>query len=256
MKLLIEKGADVNEQEWYHPLYWAMIYGRSLECVKILANNGSRIDPNNISDPERKPALFELVDMSEYEDDKPKNLPIKMAEVLIRHGEEVDDYVGDDESTVLTYALYQDNIKFAKYLIGQGANVDGVYDYKRDCYKTPLFFAVANKAGDTSIMNLLLQLGADADIKTEEYWSPLHNLALHGSKKGHIAMAKRLIHEYNMRIEYGFLEETPLHCAALGGNNEFARFLIQQGADVNARTLCWSALNITHTHTHTYISRT
>ena len=104
--------------------------------------------------------------------------------------------------------------------------------------KHHLFFAVANKAGDTSIMDLLLRLGADADIKTEEYWTPLHNLALHGSKKGHIAMAKRLIHEYNMDIQYGFLDETPLHCAALGGNNEFASFLIQQGANVNARTLC------------------
>ena len=177
--------------------------------------------------------------MCEYRSE-PENLPIKMAEVIIRNGEEVDDYMGDGESTVLTYALFQDNIKFAKFLISKGANVDGAaaFCYKPECYKTPLFFAVANKAGDTSIMDLLLRLGANADIKTEEYWTPLHNLALHGSKKGHIAMAKRLIHEYNMDIQYGFLDETPLHCAALGGNNEFASFLIQQGANVNARTLC------------------
>ena len=86
MKLLIEKGVDVNEEEWYHPLYWAMIHARSLECVEVLAKNGSRIDPNDISDyPERKSALFELVDMCEYRSE-PENLPIKMAEVIIRNG--------------------------------------------------------------------------------------------------------------------------------------------------------------------------
>lgn len=93
----------------------------------------------------------------------------------------------------------------------------------------PLHIAIM--ANSLNIARLLIEKGADPNIKTEDGTSPLH-VAI---AKGNLEIVKLLIEygaDVNSRKDDGV---TPLHSAAWFGQIDIAKLLIDHGADVNAQ---------------------
>lgn len=97
--------------------------------------------------------------------------------------------------------------------------------------RTPLHHAAFHHRNQA--LKLLLQKGANPNTPDSKGYTPLH----YAAKFGHIDSARTLM-QYKTELEtYSTeLEETPLFTAVDQNQLEVARFLIEQGADVNTRT--------------------
>lgn len=136
----------------------------------------------------------------------------------------------------LRVAVEKGYFDVAHMLLEHGANVN-VRGYDN---WTPLQYASYRGISDGDIVQLLLEHGADIECSNYRGQTPLH-LA---SKAGH-PKAVQLLLEYgadaNKRMRYGW---TPLHLAVLSGNVEAVRLLLQHGADVNDKDeWCRTALH-------------
>ena len=93
---------------------------------------------------------------------------------------------------------------------------------------TPLFAAAYS--GHSSIVELLLQAGANVNAQGINGYTPLHLAA----ENGWAAMARTLIAagaNVNSAADLGL---SPLHCAGQSGKLEVARMLIEAGADIDS----------------------
>ena len=141
VKLLLEKGADLNRNDSYRrtALMYAIIFN-NIEIVKLLLEKGANVDSD------RKTALMYAIET--------KN--IEIVTLLLEKGANVNyvDY-DSDRKTALMYAIEINNIEIVKFLLEKGANVNDV-DSDR---KTTLMYAIVTK--NIEIVTLLLEKGAD-----------------------------------------------------------------------------------------------
>jgi len=97
---------------------------------------------------------------------------------------------------------------------------------------TPLGFVVTTPDRDTSLVDVLVDMGADVNFGDEPHRTPLSLSVTYGTPK----MAERLVERgANMEAkdDDGF---TPLHKACLMGRTGITKVLVRCGADINART--------------------
>ena len=94
---------------------------------------------------------------------------------------------------------------------------------------TPLHNAVA--WGETEIAKLLVLKGADKDAFDEGNWTPLYLAVFHGEPDVVLAL---LTAGADMSIRCGPTKTSLTHRAALQGNVEMLRLVIEHGADVEA----------------------
>jgi ankyrin repeat protein len=133
-------------------------------------------------------------------------------------------------STVLTgctsihTAARQGNLKEVRRQLAWGVNVNKSHLFTRD---TPLIEAAAN--GHMEVVKLLIENGADVNLKGEAWYGPLHAAAA----KGHLEVVKILL-ENGADVNI-FHHNKPLHNAAMNGHIEVARILLAHGADINAK---------------------
>ena len=130
---------------------------------------------------------------------------------------------------------------------------NGTYDYKYMSLvgATPFFLAV--KAADTTLMGLLLDHGADPSIPNTDGTMPLLVAAGIGYIEGQILTSEaRAFDAVLMLVELGEdvnsangVSQTALHGAAMMGSNLILQYLLDLGADINARnTLGWTPLMV------------
>ena len=108
---------------------------------------------------------------------------------------------------------------------------------------TPLLMAA--RVPDLELMRLLLSYGADPKIKTKDNTTLLIVAAGYGWQAGESPEAKpgALMDAVKLALELGGdVNEandrgyTPLHCAVIRESNELIEFLVDQGADLYAKT--------------------
>ena len=108
---------------------------------------------------------------------------------------------------------------------------------------TPLLMAA--RVPDLELMRLLLAHGADPTIKTNDNTTLLIVASGYGWQAGESPQAKpgALLEAVKLAIELGGnINEandrgyTPLHCAVIRESNELIQFLVDKGADLQART--------------------
>ena len=90
---------------------------------------------------------------------------VRVIEVLIKHGADLEVKVGGEDSTPLEVAIFNDNFEAAKALLEGGANANA----------KPFL----TKKRESQYVRLFLKHGANVNQKTSEGWTALHDAARH-----------------------------------------------------------------------------
>ncbi len=122
--------------------------------------------------------------------------------------------------TPMRAALTMGHLEVARFLLEHGANVDAK-DWQG---YTPL----QSFSRDVEVMRLLLDFGADANVRNLASWALLHNAACNGDYE-----LTRILLQHNADVNVkGFMDLTPLHYASEEGHVEVVRLLIEHGANI------------------------
>ncbi|MHC4155523.1 MAG: ankyrin repeat domain-containing protein [Planctomycetota bacterium] len=131
---------------------------------------------------------------------------------------------GDNEPPLLK-ALNGRQTDMVVLLVDRGAD----FDIKDNRGFTPLHCAA--QSGQTEIAELLIARGASVEVTDRIGHTPLHTAAEGGQ---HDIVVLLLAQRANVNAE-NRMGRTPLHVAAKTGHTDVVDILIAQGADVNAR---------------------
>jgi ankyrin repeat protein len=146
VKLLLEKGADVNKgnEGGERPLHYASRHGHT-EVVKILLEHGADVTEKGTGCG--MPLQWAA-----------QNGQIEVAEILLAHGADINQR-GTDEWTALGTAVSNAQAEKVRYLLARGANVNSRASY--GC--TPLHSSAWRN--NVEIGKILLEHGADPTLE-------------------------------------------------------------------------------------------
>ncbi|HWL63719.1 MAG TPA: ankyrin repeat domain-containing protein [Steroidobacteraceae bacterium] len=132
-----------------------------------------------------------------------------------------------DGSTPLQWAAFEGDVAEAKRLIAAGADVNATNNYGINA------MLLAADIASTELIQLLLKHGVDPNTSNADGETPLHLVA----RAGNIEAAQALLKagaKVDPREKFG--DQTPLMWAVVRRHPAMADFLLEQGADVNARS--------------------
>ncbi|MBQ6617169.1 MAG: ankyrin repeat domain-containing protein [Thermoguttaceae bacterium] len=228
VKLLIEKGADVNAKNRLNttPLFFAA-NNDNLEMVKLLVENGA--DVNNRDYDDGNPALFVAALKGNWE----------MFQYLVENGADILIENGDGCSA-LHAAAEGGNFEIVKWLIKKGLDVKVQCYYDRSCLHH------AAKSGNIEMIKWFIDKGLDIKAKDFGKRTVLH----YAAEGGHLEMVQWLVEQGldindvimllnrrtrliggNILIDSDNNEFDLLSIAARAGNLELVQWLVEQGMD-------------------------
>lgn len=192
----------------------------NLETIEQLLKNGA--DVNTVNNQGNTPLHLICLNSN--------SLPA--IQLLIRYGANVDKK-NNKQSTALFYASYRTcDPEVIKCLVTNGANVDE----KNGDGNTPLNNACARKKGGYVIIKILLELGANINIQNDLCNTPLHELFKIENSFDSIKLLVSTAVNIKELLNTGDINgNTPLHLASYHQNPEVVQYLIDMGADVNAK---------------------
>ncbi|KAL4778818.1 ankyrin repeat-containing domain protein [Aspergillus varians] len=251
VKLLLEAGADVNAvstKSGYSPIHNDG-YRLSLDMVELLIQHGADVNKAIVGSVNNgwTPLLFATC--SQLED---------VARFLLAKGAEVNHQDGIGSTALHTIAMIG-NTKIAQLLLDHGADADmedaegstalqeaathGSVDMvklilthqgldpnnERWLRQAQFYNAVCE--GEETTVRLLLEQGVDMTVRNVRGAYPLHWAAEHG----HRGVASILLSVGAQVDAKDKFEETALFLACRRRNEEMVHFLLDNGADINAR---------------------
>ncbi|MEI0612043.1 ankyrin repeat domain-containing protein [Brachyspira pilosicoli] len=238
-KILVENGFDLesrinDDSSDYTPLMIA-VYKEDYDMVKYLLDKGA--NPNTANN-ENKTALM-------IANDEGNNNIVKL---LIQQGANINT---QDEYgiTVLMYAAVSGNYEMVKFLLENGANINTKDNYGNTVLYYNIYYDHYGEKekleNAKKIFNLLIKYGADVNTKNNDGASLLDK-----SYRPSTALAQNR-EMFKVLVENGFdlesrikggedyppdYDYTPLMIAALRNDYDMVKFLVEKGADVNAKT--------------------
>ncbi|OBT61859.1 hypothetical protein VE03_08815 [Pseudogymnoascus sp. 23342-1-I1] len=217
VELLLEQGANANaEGGHYHTALQAAAYRGSEGIVELLIKQGANI---NAQGGQNNTALQTAV----------CNGLEEMVEVLLRLGADVNTQGGDD-GNALQAAACRGEDEIVKLLIEHGADVNA----QGGEYGSALQAAACNEINRKSeeIIKLLLEQGADVNAQGGEYGNALQAAAARNRSEDIVGLL--LEHGANANAQGGTYGNA-LQAAALCGLEETFELLLKHGADVKAQ---------------------
>lgn len=218
-KCLLKHGADINARDPHSHyarirggtlLHWACRNYNGEQEVKFLIENGA--DINAEADDGRTPLCLLIKHCG----------TIEMIKFFIDNGAKLDT---DRGGTPLYWALNMRYYNVARFLIENGLDVNKPIDRFYDEYErrsTPLHIA-----DDLSVVETLINRGANVNALEKDGSSPLHNVRS-------LSIAKCLVDHGADVFACNFLGNSPLHCAY---SVHIAEYLLERGAKINATNL-------------------
>ncbi|APR99067.1 ankyrin repeat domain-containing protein [Wolbachia endosymbiont of Folsomia candida] len=253
VKYLIEKGAQININRWVGTPLHVAVNKNDLEVVKYLINAGANV---NLKDGEDKTPLHLAA----------KNGNLSIVKYLMKNGADLK-MTDSKGKTPLHLAAKNGNLSIVKYLIENGAD-SKITDSEG---KTPL--QIADQDCHLDIVEHLAEKGqqvtevpqiteiqrvTEGQQVTEEprvTCDEHDNTSLHSAAKhGKLERVRCLIQEgtdINVRSERGYApylyegfdttvrnggDYTPLHEAVIHGHIRVVKYLVENGADINAKS--------------------
>ncbi len=196
-----------------------------VECVRELLKRG--MNPN-IKDRRGWTPLHYAVKAGHYD----------IVWLLLDYGANPNTRVGDGTGvTPLHLAVRNQNYDIAKLLLNAGAKPDA----RDELGKSPLHEAASS--GNFLITHLLIERGANVNAVDVDGRTPLHEAVIELSPKepkekrlerrGVVALLLKYGADPNIKDKYYF--RTPLHYAALNGDVDVVKELLERGADPTIR---------------------
>ena len=224
VELLIEKGADVNQEdvEGYTALMLASREGYK-KIVELLLENGADVNVKGYDMHDNVTALHYASKRGDEE----------IVKLLIEKGANVNSKDLDDY-TALHIVSLNGHDEIVKLLIEKGADVNA----KTDQDETALMYA--SEDGYKEIVKLLLENGADVNIETQ-LGTALHKAAKYGHKeivellieKGADVNAKAYV-DLDLNLDLN-APETPLEVAKNNGHEEIVEILENKMQELKAK---------------------
>lgn len=232
VRALLKQGVDVNAPaaDGATALIWAAHWD-DVEAVDLLLKAGARIDA---ADDHGVTALARAC----------SNASVRMVTTLL-NAKANPNIAQTSGATPLIAAIRVGNEEIVRTLIARGANVNAATVANKF---TPLMWAIAD--GQTEMAAALLDARADIHAVTSDGFSALTIAA----RNGDIDIAKRLIAGGLPVNETGPNRIHALPYAALSNQDAFAVFLLEQGADPNARLEGVTALHAASGNATQYLS--
>jgi len=209
VKLLLDKGADVNVKEipdGITALMWAS-QGGYTEIFKLLLEKGADVNAK------RKDDRTVLWIASWYGH-------IDIVKLLVDNG--VDVNVNSDGIDALWWALRGGRVEIAKLLLNKGR-----FDTNIKMTDGSTFLIKASENGYQIIVKLLLEKGADVNIKND-----YGETALWWASRGGYTEIVKLLLDKGAKIDGGN-GRTALMEASSGGYMEIVKLLLDNGAKIN-----------------------
>ncbi|KAF5337545.1 hypothetical protein D9758_016669 [Tetrapyrgos nigripes] len=208
VKLLVEKGADVN------PALHTAFYQVNKKAVRLLFEQGADV---NAQCGEYDTPLLAAIQTT------PVHGLGDIVRLLLEKGADVNAQSGK-YGTPLQGASLQGYEEIVKLLLEKGADANG------QGYVYGNALQAASVKGNKNIIRLLLEKGADVNAQGGEYGNALQAASVQRNEN----IVRLLLEkgaDVNARGEYG----TPLQVALHRGYENIARVLLEKGADVNAQ---------------------
>ena len=166
---------------------------------------------------------------------------LETVSTLVADGADVNAPQGDG-ATALHWAAHRNDLDAATLLIEAGADVDAA----NGLGATPLWLAAIN--GSASMVERLLESGANPNVSLEMGETPLMTAARSGSLE---TIARLLEHGADINAVEHEHGQTALMWAVAQQHADVARVLIENDADLHARTKVWYQLENTAGNTNT-----
>ena len=274
VRLLLDHGANINgnvasreerlrkrqmeSNSWEDRHYWgnicplyAALRARQGEVAKLLIESGANISTLNsgtfrpLSDLAAKYGLFDVLKLLDHnkldviEDFRLKSgdtiltsavcrMDFELVSRLLRNGLDVNTKNEDGNSSLhlLLKTHKQTSVEMFKLLLSFGADINAL----NNRFESPLLCAIDCK--EEKIISLLLELDCAVNTEAPLGESPLSLAVIEDQYKLTEALL-RFGADVNQKC--GRDEHTALHAAVCSFNNKLAQFLVQHGADVEAK---------------------
>jgi len=226
LKSIIDSGVDINvkdpdNNDW--SLLHAAAAGGHLKAAEYLLVKGIAIDGK---DKHEATALHVAANKGQFE----------MLKYLIDKGADINVIQELNGATSLHEAAFSGNIESVKYLVQKGAHSH--IDQKDSLMQTPMSVALEEK--HLEIVRYLAdeffqRNGILPDIEDKDGRTPLHIAA----ENGNLSELKNWLDagmDVNTRAEKNY-EECALHSAADRGFLDIVKYLVKEGADIEARDI-------------------
>ena len=218
MRLLLDKGADVNAQGGrYGNALQAAVWEGNIEVVMLLLDKGADV---NAQGGEYGNALQAAVSKRN----------IEVVGLLLDKGADVNVNAQSGEyHNALQAAVSKGNIEVVRLLLDKGADVNA----QSGKYGNPLQAAAAVYYDNIEVVRLLLDKGADVNAQGGLFGNALQAAAL----KGNIEVMRLLLDKgADVNAQGGEYGNALQAAAAVYNTNiEVVRLLLDKGADVNAQ---------------------
>jgi ankyrin repeat protein len=152
---------------------------------------------------------------------------VESIKTLLKGSADVNAAIGDG-TTALHWAALRDNFQIARVLIDSRANADVANDYGA----TPLWLACTNRSH--AMVELLLKAGANPNAALWSGETPLMNCARTGATQAASALISAGAYVDAAESNFG---QTALMWAAAGRHSDVTRLLIDNKADISAKTI-------------------
>ncbi|MCF6366168.1 MAG: ankyrin repeat domain-containing protein [Bacteroidales bacterium] len=226
VKLLVEKGTDINKKDYldYLPIFYACRdKEKNKDIIKYLIDKGVNINTEN----REEKTILHILCSFEYDYAENSYSDIETIKLIIKKGIDIES-VDNENKTALHYAAENTEATEAlEYLLKKGAN-QKISDNNG---KTPFYYAI--KSRNNKAVKLFIEHGADINTKDLSDNTLLHTAVRNNNSFDLVKLLLKKGLDINAENSSS---ETPLHLASNYKDINTIKLLLEKGAEINARS--------------------